>query len=160
MAPDFDSLIGPHIDAGFRLSATMLLDPQEARDAVQEAAVKAWRSLHRLREPDQARSWFLSIVANQCRSTMRRHWWQLGRNELRPRAASWREDDLVQSLDIAAAMQRLSPEDRAVLQLRFYFDLPLEEVARVLSISVSAARSRVYRAASRLGPKLTEEDIS
>ena len=160
MARDFESLVGPHIEAGFRLAATMLLDPQEARDVVQDAAVKAWRSLDRLREPDQARSWFLSIVANQCRSTMRRHWWQLGRNELRPGAAGWREDDLVRSLDIAAAIQSLSPEDRAVLQLRFYFDLPLDEVARVLSISVSAARSRLYRAASRLGPKLTEEDLS
>jgi len=156
---DFDSLIGPHVDAGYRLAVTMLLDPDEARDAVQEAAVKAWRSLGRLREPDQARTWFLSIVANHCRSTMRRHWWQLGRNELPSAGAGWREDDLVRSMDIAAAMRRLSPNDRAILQLRFYFDLPLEEVAQVLHISTGAARSRLYRAAGRLGPRLAEEDF-
>ena len=157
---DFDSVIGPHIEAGYRLAVTMLLDPAEAHDAVQEAAVKAWRSLERLRERDQARTWFLSIVANQCRSMMRRHWWQLGRNELPAVRAGWREDDVVRSLDIASAMRRLSPDDRAILQLRFFFDLPLEEVARVLGISVAAARSRVYRAASRLQPNLSEEDLT
>jgi RNA polymerase sigma factor (sigma-70 family) len=159
-ATDFDSLVGPYIDAGFRLAVTILLDPDEARDAVQESAVKAWRSLHRLRDHNQARSWFLSIVANHCRSTMRRHWWTLGRNELQVAATHWAEDDLVRSLDIDAAMRRLSAEDRAILQLRFYFDLPLEQVARVLGISAGAARSRLYRAAGRLGPKLAEEDLS
>jgi RNA polymerase sigma-70 factor (ECF subfamily) len=157
---DFDALIGPHIEPGYRLAVTMLLDPDEARDAVQEAAVKAWRSLGRLRQPDQARSWFLSIVANQCRSTMRRHWWRLGRNQLPAVGAAWREDDVVRSLDVAEAMRRLSADDRAVLQLRFYFDLPLEEVARVLGISPGAARSRVYRAAARLEPQLAEEDLT
>jgi RNA polymerase sigma-70 factor (ECF subfamily) len=157
---DFDALVGPHIDGGYRLAVTMLGDPDEARDAVQESAVKAWRSLGRLRDPGQARSWFLSIVANQCRSTVRRHWWQVARHELRQVSVTWREDVVVRSLDIAAAMRQLSPDDRAVLQLRFYMDLPLEEVARVLGISVSAARSRLYRAAARLGPELTEEDLS
>jgi RNA polymerase sigma-70 factor (ECF subfamily) len=156
---DFDAVVGPHIEPGYRLAVTMLLDPDEARDAVQEAAVKAWRSLGRLRDPAQSRSWFLSIVANQCRSTMRRHPWRLGRNQLPAVGAGWREDDVVRSLDVAGAIRRLSPEDRAVLQLRFYFDLPLEEVARILGISPGAARSRVYRATARLGPQLSEEDL-
>src|SRR4051794_34567347 len=85
----FEAAIGPHVDAGYRLAVTMLLDRDEARDAVQEAAVKAWRSLGRLRDPDQARTWFLSIVANQCRSTMRRHWSKLGRNELKTAGGAW-----------------------------------------------------------------------
>ena len=62
-------------------------------------------------------------------------------------------------MDIDAGMRRLSPDDRAILQLRFYMDLPLEEVARVLGISTAAARSRLYRAARRLRPELTEEDL-
>lgn len=157
---DFDSLVGPHIDSGYRLAVAMLADPDEARDAVQEAAVKAWRSLGRLRDPRQARSWYLSIVANQCRSTMRRHWWRLGRNELPAVGRAWREDDVVRTLDIATAMRRLGPDDRAALQLRFYLDLPLEEVARTLGVSTSAARSRIYRAAARLGLELTQEDLS
>jgi RNA polymerase sigma-70 factor, ECF subfamily len=157
---DFAALIEPHIESGYRLAVTMLLDPYEARDAVQEAAVKAWRSLGRLRDPTHARSWFLSIVANQCRSTMRRAWWTLGRNQIASVRTASPEEQVVRSLDLNAAMRRLAPDDRAILQLRFYLDLPLEAVARVMGISVGAARSRVYRAAARLGPQLTEEDLT
>ncbi|HZQ49736.1 MAG TPA: sigma-70 family RNA polymerase sigma factor [Candidatus Dormibacteraeota bacterium] len=158
---DFDSIVGPHVEAGYRLAVTMLLDPDEARDAVQDAAVKAWRSLDRLHDTASARAWFLSIVANRCRSTMRRRWWRLGRNELVERAhVDSPEAGIVRAVDIAAGMRALSPEDRAILQLRFYFDLRLEEVAKILGISVGAARSRVYRAAARLGTQLTEEDLS
>lgn len=159
-AHEFDDLVGPFLEPGYRLAVTLLSDPTEAQDAVQEAATKAWRSLDRLRDPSQARAWFLSIVANQCRSTMRRHWWSLGRNQLLAVKAEWREDSVVRSMDIEAGMNRLSADDRAILQLRFYIDLPLDEVARVLSISTGAARSRLYRAARRLRPELTEEDLA
>jgi RNA polymerase sigma-70 factor (ECF subfamily) len=158
-ARDFDGLIGPFIEPGYRLAVTLLLDPDEARDAVQEAAIKAWRSFGRLREPEHARAWFLSIVANQCRTTMRRHWWMFGRNRLPATATAWTDDSLVSSLDVAAGMNRLAPEDRAILHMHFYMDLPLEEVGRVLGISTGAARSRVYRAAKRLRPELTEEEL-
>ncbi len=158
-ARDFDGLIGPFIEPGYRLAVTLLLDPDEARDAVQEAAIKAWRSLGRLREPEHARAWFLSIVTNQCRTTMRRHWWMFGRNPLPTTRTAWADDSLVTSLAVVAGMSRLAPEDRAVLQMHFYMDLPLEEVGRVLGISTGAARSRVYRAAKRLRPALTEEEL-
>jgi len=156
---DFDAMVGPWIEPGYRLAVTLLLDPDEARDAVQEAAIKAWRSVDRLRDTTQARAWFLSIVANQCRSTMRRRWWTLGRNPLHPTAAPMPEDAVVRSMDIERGMSRLSADDRAILHLHFYLDLPLDEVGRVLGISAGAAKSRVYRAARRLRPNLTEEDL-
>ena len=158
-ALDFDGLIGPFIQPGYRLAVTFLLDPDEARDAVQEAAIKAWRSLARLRQPEHARAWFLSIVANQCRTTMRRHWWMFGRHPLPATPTPWTDDSVVSSVDIAAGMDRLAPDDRAVLHMHFYMDMPLEEIGRVLGISTGAARSRVYRAAKRLRPELTEEEL-
>jgi RNA polymerase sigma factor (sigma-70 family) len=158
---DFDAVVGPWIEPGFRLAVTILADPDEARDAVQEAAVKAWRSLDRLRDPAQARAWFLSIVANQCRSIMRRRWWAL-RSSSPPNqlGVRMREDDVVRSMDVERGMSRLSAGDRAILHLHFFLDLPLDEVGRVLGISAGAAKSRVYRAARRLRPELTEEDLA
>ena len=153
---DFDALVGPHLEPAYGLAVTYLRDPDEAHDAVQEAAINAWRSLDRLRDPALARSWFLSIVANECRSIMRRHWWKLGRNPIGPLRAGWREDAVVISLDIATGMRRLSADDRAILHLHFYLDIPLDEVARTLGVTVPAARSRLYRAAKRLRPELTE----
>ncbi|MGZ6300322.1 MAG: RNA polymerase sigma factor [Candidatus Limnocylindria bacterium] len=138
----------------------MLGDPDEAHDAVQEAAVKAWRAIDRLRDTTQSRSWFLSIVANQCRSTMRRRWWQVLRLDGRPQLQTGPEDSSVRSMDIDRAMSRLSPDDRAILHLHYFLDLPLEDVARVLGISPGAAKSRVHRAAHRIRPDLTGEDLA
>jgi len=156
---DFDSLLGPWIEPGYRLAVTMLRDPDEARDAVQDSAVKAWRSLGRLRDATQARAWFLAIVANECRSMMRQRWWGVIRFAERQSVAAGPEDPAVQSVDLDRAMSLLSADDRAILHLHFFLDLPLDEIGRILGISPGAAKTRVYRAAHRLRPGLTEEDL-
>jgi RNA polymerase sigma-70 factor (ECF subfamily) len=160
-ARDFDAIVGPWIEPGYRLAVAMLRDPEEAQDAVQEAAVKAWRSLERLRNSDQARAWFLSIVANQCRSTMRRKWRSVVRLASRKNTEADPEGPAVQYVDLDRAMQRLSHDDRAILHLFYFLDLPMDEVARVIGISPGAAKTRIYRAVHRLRPELElmEEDL-
>src|SRR5260370_1975098 len=70
---DFESLIGPHLEAGYRTALAILRDPDAAHDAVQESAVKAWRKLGQLREGRPARPWFLAIRPNPCPSGRRTH---------------------------------------------------------------------------------------
>jgi RNA polymerase sigma-70 factor (ECF subfamily) len=150
---DFDALIGPHLDAGYRTALAMLGNPDEAQDAVQESAFKAWRKLHQLREGSPARSWFLAIVANQCRSERRKHWWsvirlpQVERTEEHP-------GEMSQRLDVGRELAKLPSEDRLALFLYFYLDLPMEEVGAVLGLSAAGAKTRVYRAAKKLRPGL------
>ncbi len=57
-------------------------------------------------------------------------------------------------LDLEHALAGLSGEHREVLALRYFLDLPVEEVARVLGISVAATKSRLHRALKALGPAL------
>jgi RNA polymerase sigma-70 factor (ECF subfamily) len=66
-----------------------------------------------------------------------------------------------QSLDMEGAIGRLSPDDRAILHLHYYLDLPMEEVARVLGIRPATGRTRLYSAAQRLRPDqdLMEDDL-
>src|SRR6202022_2895780 len=75
--PAFDEAIGPLINRGFALAITMLNDPTTAEDALQEAYIKAWRKLPTLRDRSAIEPWFLSIVANQCRSIRRGRWWSV-----------------------------------------------------------------------------------
>ena len=148
---DFDALIGPHLDAGYRTALAILRDPDEAHDAVQEASFKAWRKLNQLHEGKPARPWFLAIVANQCRSERRGRWWSVIRM---PEVAQAQREVESQTLDIDRELAKLPREDRLALFLYFYLDLPMEEVGSVLGVSAGGAKTRVYRAAKKLRPGL------
>jgi RNA polymerase sigma-70 factor (ECF subfamily) len=156
-ADAFASLLEPLLDPAYRLAAVMLADRSGAEDAVQEASIKAWRKLKQLRgDVGSLRAWFLSIVANECRMARRTRWWGVVRLAEIPSASS--DVDLVPS-DLHSALLRLNPEERLPLVLHFYLDLPLDEVARALGVSPSAAKSRIYRAAKRLRNDLTLEEV-
>lgn len=154
----FDALIGPLVGPAFKLAMVLLRDSGEAEDAVQDACVKAWRKLHTLRDKAAAHTWFLSIVANQCRSMRRTRWWSVVRrgeleSPLESVAAAPEE-----ALDLQHAVSRLPDTDRAVLFLFFHLDLPLSEVGRILRISPEAAKSRVHRAVTKLRSSMVEVD--
>ena len=154
----FSRLLEPLLDPAYRLAAVMLADRSAAEDAVQEAAVKAWRKLGQLRGNEGSlRSWFLSIVANECRMARRTRWWSVLKfAEVREPEPEGPES---RSADLRRALLRLRPDERLPLVLHFYLDLPLDEVARTLGISPSAAKSRIYRAAKRLRSDLTMEEV-
>jgi len=150
---DFDTLVGPHLDAGYRTALAILRQPDEAHDAVQEAALKAWRNLGQLHAETSARAWFLAIVANQCRSIRRTRWWSVIRL---PRIESVQTNPETSTTDLERALSRLPVDDRLALFLHFYLDLPFEEVGTVLGLRPAGAKTRVYRAAKKLRPDLEE----
>jgi RNA polymerase sigma-70 factor (ECF subfamily) len=152
----FELLLGPHLQSAFRLAVTILGDATAAEDAVQEATFKAWRHLGRLRAGTTMRPWFLTVVANRCRSERRGRWWRVLRGLERADAAA--QEPGATGWDLEHALSGLSVEDRTALFLRFYEDLSLKEVASVLGISMTAARSRIHRALRRMRLELEVED--
>ena len=149
----FDQLIGPLVDQGFRLACGMLHDRLAAEDAVQEAAVRAWRKLGNLRPGTEMRPWFLGIVANQCRTMARGRWWSVLRAGTMtvPTAVSF-EESVVRAEDLRAALRRLAPEHREVLVLHYYLDLPLDEVAAIAGIPIGTVKSRINRGIASMRP--------
>jgi RNA polymerase sigma-70 factor (ECF subfamily) len=148
----FDQLIGPLVDQGFRLAYGMLHDREAAEDAVQEAAVRSWRKLGNVRPGSEMRPWFLAIVANQCRTTMRGRWWSVLRIEPRAGAAAGFEDQIVRGADLRAALRRLAPAHREVLILYYYLDLPLHEIADIEGVPIGTVKSRINRGIAAMRP--------
>jgi RNA polymerase sigma-70 factor (ECF subfamily) len=159
--PDaFDALIAPLLDPAYRLAVVILANPAEAEDAVQEAAIKAWSRLHQLRDRGRLRSWFLSVVANECRMSRRRPWWSVLRMAELGQPGPSTEEAAVRGIDLERAIRSLPAEDRLALFSHFYLDLPLEESARVMGVSLGTAKSRIYRAARRLRPGVALEEVN
>jgi RNA polymerase sigma-70 factor (ECF subfamily) len=155
----FADLLSPLIEPGFRLALGMLHDPAAAEDAVQEASFTAWRKLARIQDRARLRAWFLGVVANKCRNARRRKWVadvRLGLPEQLSVVSG--EERSVRGTDLRRAVARLRHEDRLVVVLYFYLDMPLEDVAAVAGSSVGAARARLYRSIQRLRPELAIEE--
>jgi RNA polymerase sigma-70 factor (ECF subfamily) len=151
----FESLIRPLLEPAFQLACLMLDDRHEAEDAVQESALKAWRNLRRLRDGERgARPWFFKIVSNTCRDVRRRRWRRWVSLDDSQAASGSDAESVERASDLSRALRRLGHEDRLLLLLRYYLDLPFEEVAAVLGVSSQAARSRNLRALARIRPAL------
>lgn len=155
----FADLITAEYTAAFRLAFALLHDAGAAENAVQDAAFKAWRKIGQLREGAPFRPWLLGIVANECRTVTRRRWWSVIRvPDLR--AADHDLSDSAVALELRAALRRLSHDDQVILVLRYYVDLPYEEIADHFGISAKAARTRTERALKRLRPMLRMQEVT
>jgi RNA polymerase sigma-70 factor (ECF subfamily) len=153
----FNGLIKPLLGSGFGLACAMLRDREAAEDAVQEAAIKAWQNARKAARPGYApRPWFLAIVANQCRDTMRTSWWRvLKLAEVPERPRSDYTERVADELDLDRALARLSREQRALLFLRYRLDLAPSEIAEVLSLRPGTVKSRLHRGLRRLQAEMT-----
>jgi RNA polymerase sigma-70 factor, ECF subfamily len=155
----FADLLKPLIEPGFRLALAMLHDAQAAEDAVQEASFTAWRKLGRMRDPGRLRPWFLGVVANKCRNSRRNRWTarvDIGVPESLSVLSG--EEKTLGGADLRRAIARLGHDDRLVIVLYFYLDMPLDEVAAVAGSSAGATRARLYRAVKKLRPDVAIEE--
>lgn len=143
---DFETLV--RTEEGWlerRLSSALGGDTHAAEDLRQEAFVRAWRSLPRDLDPGRQRAWLRRTAANLAIDELRRR----GR---RPAVTLEAADEIAASTAPAEpdaareALQRLSPNERLLLLLRFSAGLRHAEIARLLDSSEEAIRKRVARA--------------
>ena len=135
-----------------RLDATawlMLRDADRAMDAVQTALIRAWRDLPALRDPDRFDAWLYRLVIHACTDEIRqvrRHRFDVDISEITTSPVVPDATSAVADRDqIERGFRRLGPEERAVIVLHHFLDLPLPEVASTLQIPLGTVKSRLYR---------------
>ena len=158
----FEELLRPAIDPGYRLACALLQNADLAQDAVQEAAVKAWRKIERLDPNREFKPWFLGIVANQCRSMRRARWRSvIGLGEEHVSSQPEADDAVIGRHDLRAALaRRLTHAERLLVIGHFFLDLPIDELAAMTGKTEAATRSKLYRALHRLRPDLETKEGS
>lgn len=137
------------IDRAYRLAGFILGDAREAEDATQDALARAWRQRSSLRRLDAAQAWFDRILVNVCRDRLRRR---------RPRVR-WAEIDeglpslaadpfaaLIARDAVLRATSALPVDQRIVVVLRFWADLPVAEIAERLDVPAGTVKSRLHYA--------------
>jgi RNA polymerase sigma-70 factor (ECF subfamily) len=132
------------LDAAARL---ILRDREQARDAVQNALVRAWRDLPTLRDPDRFDAWLHRLLVRACideARRLRRHRVDVDLTTIdlpaRDSASVLADRD-----ELDRGFRRLPPDQRVLIVLHHYLDLPLPEVATILGIPLGTAKSRLHR---------------
>ncbi len=169
-ARNFDSLVIPHLNAGYNLARWLLRDTSSAEDAVQEATMRAFRYFHSVRG-DDARAWFLGIVRNTCFTYLSRSEALMEQNgledsdlEFLQAAVGYVGCDPSQTLErtcestrVNAAIRALPPLLREVIVLRELQDLDYAAIAKVVEIPIGTVMSRLSRARDQLRLALAKE---
>lgn len=146
------------LDAAARL---ILRDVELARDAVQEAMVRAWKDLPGLRDPDRFDAWLHRLTMHACIDAARHRRRRVIEVELTPDIDLPTVDGsaIVADRDLLdRALRRLEPQQRAVIVLRFYLGLSLQETAAALDIPLGTAKSRLHRSLAEMRIHVAADD--
>jgi RNA polymerase sigma-70 factor (ECF subfamily) len=134
------------LDAAARL---ILRDPELARDAVQDALIRAWRDLPGLREPERFEAWLHRLTVNACLDLARRRRRRPIEVEITPFDPATTSDlsgALADRDVIDRALRRLDPGHRAVVALHYLLGMPIGDVATTMHIPLGTAKSRLHYA--------------
>ena len=141
----------------------------DASDALQETAVKAWRAMPRFGGRSAVNTWFMRILLRVCYDMRRQRnretpcamglfaadvdgsgvWWEPSVDQMLAGAGVRRDPDRDEALDVRDAIASLSADDRLVLVLFYVNDFPVRQISQIMNVSEGAVRTRLSRARDR-----------
>ena len=161
-----------------RLALNLMKRPEDARDVYQEAFLKVYRNLHRFRFECSFYTWLYRIVTNVCLDHLRRR--QARPEDQSPEVNSNHAEESITdfferqreqrpTLDperafigkeiksrIATAMERLSPRERIVFEMKHYQGLKLRAIGEALGTTEETVKNSLFRATRKLREELGE----
>jgi RNA polymerase sigma-70 factor, ECF subfamily len=127
-------------------------DPAEAADVLNEVMLEVWRSAARFEGRSQALTWVLGIAHHKALDALRRR----GRSQTEELDESLPDEeapnppellDAAQNAErLRRCLERLSDDQRLVVHLAFFDDLPYPEVARIVDCPVGTVKTRIFHA--------------
>jgi len=172
----FEELVHRYDRDVLRLALNLMKRPEDARDVYQEAFLKVYRNLHRFRFECSFYTWLYRIVTNVCLDQLRRR--QARPEDQAPESISGNHEEGITdfferqrehrpALDperqlfgkeiqsrIASAMERLSPRERVVFELKHYQGLKLRAIGDALGTTEETVKNSLFRATRKLRSQL------
>jgi len=148
----FNRLVGVLHKEMYRYAAWLCRDPTIAEEVVQEALMRAWKSLHALREDEAAKPWVMTIVRREnARYFERKRLETVDIDSLTPtQAAMLVEGDDSELNELREAIYRLDDDYREPLVLQVLMGYSTREIAELMEIKPGAVLTRLHRARHKL----------
>lgn len=141
----------------YRLAYSYVHKQEDALDIVQDSICKAMTNRNSLKKADSIRPWFYRIVVNTALDALRRR-----RRQAEPAEDVEKNDsgadDRYEDFDLKRALDRLPDDWRAIVVLRYFEDMTLEEIAGVLHQNLSTVKTRLYKSLRLLRVEMNETE--
>jgi RNA polymerase sigma-70 factor (ECF subfamily) len=163
----FQHVMESYGDLAWRTAWVLTGDHTLAEDAVQEAWLDVWQHFDRYDPARPFRPWLLAIVARRCHGMTRRRRVPTEPLDRLSEAQMPSLDDVAEAYlhleadgELRQALATLPPDQRQILDLRFFAELELAEIADLLNIPLGTVKSRVHRALQQLRTRLPARSTS
>ena len=152
---EFTESVAARQDALRRSARLLCRDGHAADDLVQVAVTRLFLAWERARQADSLDAYAHTVLVRAFLDERRRGWWRVRLLDRPPERPGW-SADLDGGLDVRAALAALTPRQRAVLVLRYYQDVSIEQAAAALGCSTGTVKSQTSRALAALRTALGE----
>lgn len=137
----------------YHVAKTLLYSDADCADAIQEAIVKAFSSIHTLRKDAYAKTWLVRIVINECYAIMRREKKLVSLEDYSVEEAAEERADYS---DLYEALSHLSEEIRLTVTLYYMEGYSVKEIAALMNTTESAVKNRLARARDKMKKELAK----
>lgn len=145
---DFAASVVEYTDRMYRIARTILRNDEDCRDALQEAALRAWEKRYTLREDKYFGTWLIRILINECRNIQRKRRFTVSIDEIAE--PSIPPPDPILSI----ALEKLDEKLRLPLMLHVSEGLSHTEIAQILHLPKTTVAGRIHRAKMQLRKEL------
>jgi RNA polymerase sigma factor (sigma-70 family) len=153
----FARIVAAYDDEIYRVCVAVFRDQTLAADAVQAAWSIAWRKLGSVRDPSRLRPWLVSVAVNEGKKLLKQRDGRAVHGHIYAAAEGHIGVDpatAIESLDLRSALERLDPDDRALLAMRYVAGFNATELAAAIGASPAGTRQRLKRLLDRLRTEL------
>ncbi len=155
----FSRLVEKYTNLAFSLSMKLLNQREDAEEAAQDAFIKAYNSLGSFKNGSTFKTWFFRIVYNTAISRLRaRRGREVSITDLK--ITEWDIQSTENTIDklngderqryLRIGLERLDPEEKALLEMYYYDDFSMEEISSITSLTVSNVKVKIHRTRRRL----------
>lgn len=145
-----EALLLENYDRYYRLAHSYVHNDDDAADIVQNSAYKAIKNCGSLKQNEFAATWLYRIVLNEIFTFCRQKKTEaLDAVQNEPQAM-----DVYENIDLKRALETLPAEDKMIVELKYFEEMKLEEIASLMQENISTIKSRLYRSIKKLRLRL------
>jgi len=152
----FSYLVGKYQDVVFSIALKVLKNREDAEEMAQETFIKAYRSMASFRGRSKFSTWLFSIAYNTCITSVRKkkiRTKSIDDVQVNDEEENWDKSGLSEeerSKMLEMALKRLPEEEYTMILLFYYEDLGIEDVSKVMGLTESNVKVRLFRARKKL----------